>query len=211
VTEVADRPAAEPAQGARRLGGIEVNELLTSSAAALLVILLISEGITILDMRGLLGPHMFIGLVLIGPVALKLASTGYRFVRYYTGAPVYVAKGPPHIALRALAPLLVATTVMIFATGVWLLLLGHRSDQVLMLHKVAFIVWSGVFGVHFLAYVPRAAGSLRDAWAAKPSHRLRTPGRGITALLVVTSLCAGLALALVLLPHIGAWHRDYGF
>ena len=108
-------------------------------------------------MRGLLGPHMFIGLVLIGPVALKLASTGYRFVRYYTGAPVYVAKGPPHIALRALAPLLVATTVMIFVTGVWLLLLGHHSDQVLMLHKVAFIVWSGVFGVHFLAYVPRAA------------------------------------------------------
>jgi hypothetical protein len=211
VTELADRPSTEPAQRARRPGGIEVNELLTSSAAALLVILLISEGITILDMRGLLGPHMFIGLVLIGPVALKLASTGYRFARYYTGAPVYVAKGPPHIALRALAPLLVATTVMIFATGVWLLLLGHHSDRVLMLHKVAFIVWSGVFSVHFLAYVPRAAGSLRDAWAAKPSHRLRTPGRGITALLVVTSLCAGLALALVLLPHIGAWHRGYRF
>ena len=53
-------------------------------------------------MRGLLGPHMFIGLVLIGPVALKLASTGYRFVRYYTGAPVYVAKGPP--AARAARP-----------------------------------------------------------------------------------------------------------
>ncbi|HEX6620318.1 MAG TPA: hypothetical protein VF024_11695, partial [Solirubrobacteraceae bacterium] len=183
MTELADRPATEPARTARRLGGIEVNELLTSSAAALLVILLISEGITILDMRGLLGPHMFIGLVLIGPVALKLASTGYRFVRYYTGAPVYVAKGPPHVALRALAPLLVASTVMIFATGVWLLVLGHHSDQVLMLHKVAFIVWSGVFGVHFLAYVPRVADSLRGAWATTHAHRPRTAGRGITALL----------------------------
>jgi hypothetical protein len=211
VTELADRPATEPARPTRRLRGIEVNELLTSSAAALLVVLLISEGITILDMGGLLGPHMFIGLVLVGPVALKLASTGYRFVRYYTGAPVYVAKGPPHIALRILAPLLVATTVMIFATGVWLLLLGHHSDQVLMLHKVAFIVWSGVFGVHFLAYVPRAAGSLRGAWATTPSHRSRAPGRGIIAVVVATSLCVGLALALVLLPHIGAWHRGYGF
>lgn len=211
MTELADRPATEPAQGARRSRGIEVNELLTSSAAALLVILLISEGITILDLGGLLGPHMFIGLVLIGPVALKLGSTGYRFVRYYTSAPAYVTKGPPHIALRALAPLLVASTVMIFATGIWLLALGHHSDRALMLHKVAFIVWSGVFGVHFLAYLPRATGSLRSAWAAKPSHRLRTPGRGITALLVATSLCAGLALALALLPHIGAWHRGYRF
>ena len=162
-------------------------------------------------MRGLLGPHMFIGLMLIAPIALKLASTGYRFVRYYTGAPVYVAKGPPQLALRALAPLLVATTVMIFVTGVWLLLLGHRSDQVLMLHKVAFIVWSGVFGVHFLAYLPRAGRSLRAAWATAPAHRPRTPGRGVTALLVAPSLCAGLVLALALLPHIGAWHRDYGF
>jgi hypothetical protein len=211
VTELADRPASEPARRTSRLGGIEGNELLTSSVAALLVILLVAEGITILDMRGLLGPHMFIGLVLIGPVALKLASTGYRFVRYYTGAPAYVAKGPPHIALRILAPLLVATTVMIFATGVWLLVLGHHSDQVLMLHKVAFIVWSGVFGVHFLVYVPRAAGSLRGAWATTPSRRPHTPGRGITALLVATSLCVGLALALVLLPHIGAWHHGYGF
>jgi len=211
VTELADRPATERAPTRRRLGGIELNELLTSSAAALLVILLISEGITILDLQGLLGPHMFIGLVLIGPVALKLASTGYRFVRYYTGAPAYVAKGPPHVWLRALAPLLVATTAMIFATGVWLLLLGHHSDRVLMLHKVAFIVWSGVFGVHFLAYLPRAARSLRGAWATGASRRPRAPGRNVTALLVATSLCAGLALALVLLPHIGAWHRDYGF
>jgi hypothetical protein len=211
VTELADRPAIEPAPSARRLAGIEVNELLTSSAAVLLVILLSAEGITLLNLDRLLGAHMFIGLMLIGPVALKLASTGYRFVRYYTGAPVYVAKGPPHLALRALAPLLVATTVMIFVTGVWLLVLGHHSDQVLMLHKVAFIVWSGVFAVHFLAYAPRAARSLRGAWATSPSRRPHMPGRSVTALLLATSLCAGLVLALMLLPHIGAWHRDYGF
>jgi len=211
VTQLADAPRIEPARRTRRLAGVEVNELLTSSVAALLTILLIAEGITILNMRGLRGPHMFIGLMLIPPIALKIASTGYRFVRYYTGAPVYVAKGPPQLALRALAPLLVATTAMIFVTGVWLLLLGHRSDQVLMLHKVAFIVWSGVFAVHFLAYVPRAAGSLHSAWATRDSDRPRTPGRGLTAALAMTSLCAGLGLALVLLAHIGAWHRDYGF
>ena len=210
MTELADRPATEPALTAKRRAGVEVNELLTSSAAALLVILLIAEGITILDMRGLLGPHMFIGLVLIGPIALKLASTGYRFARYYTSAPAYREKGPPPLLLRVLAPVLVASTAMIFATGVWLLLLGHRSDQVLMLHKVAFFVWSGVFGVHFLAHLPRAGRSLRTAWTTAPAGP-RNPGRGITALLLALSLCAGLVLALALLPHIGAWHRGYRF
>jgi len=211
VTELADAPTADRERRATSVGGVEVNELLTSSVAALLVILLIAEGVTILNMRGLRGPHMFIGLMLIPPVALKLASTGYRFARYYTGAPVYVAKGPPQLALRFLAPLLVASTVMIFVTGVWLLILGHRSDQVLMLHKVGFIVWSGIFGLHFLAHLPRVGRSLRTTWGSSASHRPRTPGRGVTATLVALSLCAGLLLALALLSHIGAWHRGYGF
>ena len=46
-------------------------------------------------MGGLVSAHMFIGMVLIPPVLLKLASTGYRFVRYYTGSQAYRAKGPP--------------------------------------------------------------------------------------------------------------------
>ena len=62
--------------------------------------------------------------------------------------------------------MLVATTALIFATGVWLLLLGHHSDLVLTLHKVSFIVWSGVFGVHFLAYLPRVGRSLGAAWGS---------------------------------------------
>ena len=211
MTELADGPARRArAAGPDASAGVEVNELLTSSAAALLIILLLAEGITILDMRGLLGPHMFIGLVLIGPVALKLASTGYRFVRYYTGAPVYVAKGPPHLALRALAPVLVAATVMIFATGIWLLALGHRSDLVLTLHKVSFIVWSGVFGVHFLAYVPRAGRSLRAAWTTARRGPATRAG-GSRRCSWHSRSCAGLALALALLAQIGAWHRGYGF
>jgi hypothetical protein len=211
VTELADVPRTEPRRRAKRPGSVEVNELLTSSAAALLTILLIAEGITILDLNGLLGAHMFIGLMLIPPVALKLASTGYRFARYYGGSPVYQAKGPPQWALRALAPVLVAATLLIFVTGIWLLAAGHRSDQVLMLHKVGFVVWSAVFGVHFLAYLPRAGHSLRAAWATTRSHRPNTTGRGVRALLVATSLCVGIALALALLSHIGSWHSGQGY
>src|SRR4051794_38318187 len=114
-----------------RLGGTEGNEILTSATAAVLTILLVAEGITIIDLGGLLGVHMFMGLLLIPPVLLKLGSTGYRFVRYYTRARPYREKGPPALPLRVLAPVFVATTAGVFVTGVWLLLLGHRSDQLL--------------------------------------------------------------------------------
>jgi hypothetical protein len=191
-----------------RVAGVELNELLTSSAAVVLTILLIAEGVTILHLHGLLSAHMFIGLALIPPVLLKLASTGYRFVRYYTGAPAYQAKGPPLLMLRVLAPILVASTTLIFVTGVWLLLLGHRSDQVLMLHKVGFIIWSGVFAVHFLAHVPRAARSLGSAWRS-PAHRQAAAGGRLSATLVGVSLAGGMGLALVLVSHISGWHGGH--
>ena len=210
MSELADVARAEVHHRAERFGGTEGNELLTSAAAALLTILLLVEGATIVHLDGLRGAHMFIGLTLIPPVLLKLASTGYGFVRYYTGSPVYRAKGPPQWVLRALAPLLVVTTVMVFVSGVWLLLLGHRSDQVLTLHKVAFIVWCGVFAVHFLAYLPRAARSLGAAWGSSARSR-PLAGSGLRAMLLAASLGGGVALALALLSHISAWHGGDGF
>jgi hypothetical protein len=71
---------------AERLGGTEGNEILTNATAVVLTLLLIAEGVTILLIGDLLSAHMFIGMVLIGPVLLKLGSTGYRFARYYSGA-----------------------------------------------------------------------------------------------------------------------------
>lgn len=92
-----DSPPRRRARPGRRWrsAGTEGNEILTSAAAVVLVCLLAAEGITIVHMRGLLSAHMFIGLVLIGPVLLKLGSTGYRMVRYYSGSRPYRVKGPP--------------------------------------------------------------------------------------------------------------------
>lgn len=187
----------------RSLGGAAGNEILTSVIAALLTILLLAEGVTLLRLSPLLVPHMFIGLVLIPLVLLKLGSTGYRFTRYYTHAPAYREKGPPLLPLRLLAPLLVAATFGVFATGIVLLVDGHKSNTVLFLHQASFVVWAGAFGIHFLAYLPRMLRSLRDDWSAR--RRRAVGGAGLRVTLVGSALGGGLVLALALLPAIDAW------
>ena len=59
----------------------------------MLLVLLAAEGVTLLRVRELLTPHVFIGMVLIPPVLLKVASTGWRFARYYRGTPPTGARG----------------------------------------------------------------------------------------------------------------------
>ncbi|MGH7497740.1 MAG: hypothetical protein ACREL3_02695, partial [Gemmatimonadales bacterium] len=70
--------------------GVAGNARLTGAAAAAQLVLLAAEGATIPFIGPLLGPHIFIGMLLIPPVLLKLGSTGYRFARYYTHAEPYV-------------------------------------------------------------------------------------------------------------------------
>jgi hypothetical protein len=178
-----------------RFGGTEGNEALTLSTALVLIALLAAEGITIVHMRGLVGAHMFIGMVLIPPVLLKLGSTGYRAVRYYAGSRAYRSKGPPALPLRLLAPALVAATIAVFTTGVLLLADGRKSGALLEIHKVSFIAWGVLFAAHFLAYLPRVV-----------ARRPRLPGAGLRAVLLAASVGGGAALALALLPTIDAWH-----
>lgn len=187
----------------RSLGGVAGNEILTCAIAAALTLLLLAEGVTLLRLGPLLIPHMFIGLVLVPLVLLKLASTSYRFVRYYTHNPAYTEKGPPLLPLRLMAPILVAATLGVFATGVALLAIGHKSDTLLLLHKATFIAWGAVFAVHFLAYLPRVLRSLSADWGAARRHTVG--GAGLRATLVASALGSGLALALVLLPMIDGW------
>jgi hypothetical protein len=187
----------------RPLGGAEGNEILTSGAAAVLVCLLLLEGFTIVDMGGLLSAHMFIGLVLIPPVLLKLGSTGYRMVSYYAGSRAYRVKGPPPLPLRLMAPVLVASTIAVLASGLLLLAAGHKSNTVLTVHKLSFIAFGIVLAVHFLAYVPRVVRSLRADWGT--ARRRAVPGTGARAMLVAAALGGGAALALALLPTIHAY------
>jgi hypothetical protein len=186
-----------------RSGGTDGNEILTSAAAVVLVVLLVAEGITIVHMRGLLSAHMFIGLVLIPPAMVKLGSTGYRMASYYAGSRAYRRAGPPRLPLRLMAPILVASTIAVLASGVALLAAGHKSSTVLTIHKLSFIVFGVVLAAHFLAYIAQVVDSVRSDWSASRRHAV--PGAGARAMLVAAAVGGGAALALALLPTIQAY------
>jgi hypothetical protein len=187
----------------RATGGPEGNERLTAASAAVLFVLLAAEGVTIVFLRPLLSAHVFIGMLLIPPVALKTASTGWRFVRYYTGDRTYREKGPPLLPLRLLAPLVVASTVALFATGVALLVVGPGRGVVLGLHKASFAVWLVAMSVHVLAYIRRVPGLARSDWRrADPAP---IGGSFARRTLLAGALVAGVVLALVTVRYAQPW------
>jgi hypothetical protein len=178
------------------LGGSPGNARLTALAGAALIVLLAVEGATIPFLGALLSVHIFVGMLLLGPVALKLASTGYRFARYYTGAREYAEHGPPAPLMRALvAPVLVLSTVTLFSTGVLLLVSPHRG-AVLGLHKASFVVWFGACAIHVLVYAARTVRQL----APGPER-----GRLVRIGLVALSVAAGAALAVATYHLAGPW------
>jgi hypothetical protein len=172
-------------------GGSAGNEQLTAVVGTILIVLLAIEGATLLQLRSLLTVHAFVGMLLIPVVVLKLASTGWRMLRYYRRGEEYVRRGPPHVALRLLvSPVLVISTILVFATGVALLVLGQTEGTLVGLHKASFVVWAAAFGVHFLVHVPKLARALRT----------RIPGIGVRVGLATSTVLAGALLATVTLP-----------
>ncbi len=184
----------------RATGGAAGNTRLTALTAATLIVLLAVEGATIPWIGSLLTVHVFVGMLLLAPLALKLASTGYRFLGYYTGRRDYVVAGPPPPLMRFLvAPVLVLSTVTLFASGVAAAWIGH-GGPVLGLHKASFVVWVGAFGLHVLVYARRAA---RHALADRGGDRLG--GAALRVALVLAVLAAGVAVAIATLPLAHGW------
>jgi hypothetical protein len=191
----------------RWTGGVEGNARLTAAAGAVLLVLLAAEGATIPWIRPLLSVHVFVGMLLLGPVALKLAVTGYRFARYYGGARDYVAKGPPAPLMRVIvAPVLVLSTLVLLGTGVALVAIGPGRGAILGLHKASFVVWFGATSIHVLVYVRRTVGHAFADWG-----RERLGGAGLRTALVVGAVAVGVVFALLTLPLAGPWTHWHAF
>ncbi|HUZ23650.1 MAG TPA: hypothetical protein VMV07_07780 [Streptosporangiaceae bacterium] len=186
------------------LDGAEGNEQLTALTGAVLLIGFAVEGLTVVAVHQLLTLHFFFGMLLVGPVALKICSTVYRFARYYGGAEPYVRKGPPAPLLRLLGPFVIITSVAVLGSGVALAVVG--PDQMglwLLLHKASFVLWFGVMTIHVLAYAWRLPRIL----LGEPGSRARiaAPGGRFRWLLVGTSLATGLLIALLTIHLATPW------
>jgi hypothetical protein len=198
-------------------GGIDGNARLTALTGAILFVLLAALGVTIVRIHPLISEHLFIGLLLIGPVIVKLGSTGYRFVRYYTNDPVYRKKGPPELLLRGIAPLVVLTTIAVFASGVGLLIVGPSTTLPLrQIHKVSFILWIALMAVHVIGHLGEMGDLLRRPRSLHQhvsSRRLasRDDGRFGRGIVIAGGLVGGLVLALLLIPHFAVWVSAQSF
>ena len=188
------------------------NERLTAAVGLLLLPPVVVEIATVLlGVHTFMSVHVFVGLTLIPAVVLKLVSTGWRFARYYTRSRAYVAQGPPQTAMRLLAPLLVAATVVLFGSGVAMGILHGNSLQIARrLHGPASVIWLLLLGLHVLVYFGRALrNAARDVQAVD-----RAPVRGRTArtYAVATAVVCGLVLGAALVPAQHRWvdiRRDH--
>jgi hypothetical protein len=184
--------------------GVEANARLTSSVAALLLVLLAAEGLTLPALHTLLRPHVFIGFALIPPVALKIGSTLYRFARYYTHSAAYRQKGAPLTLLRMLGPVVVLATLLLLTSGVGLLFLnGAWQNTMLTLHEVSFVLWFAAMTVHVLGHLVETARLGARDWIPRTHDPL--PMAAGRRWLVATSVLAGALLGAWGLGHVGGW------
>lgn len=204
----------DPVTGAA--GGPAGNARLTAWTGAVLFVLLALEGVTVLDIHGLITWHLVVGLVLIPPVLLKTGSTGWRILRYYTGSRPYRQAGPPPMPLRVLGPLVVVATVAVLASGTALIVVGPaasrrplfgtpgRSLDAIMIHKATFVVWLAVTALHVLG---RLVPAVR---LTVPSTAPAVPGRFWRTSAILLTMAAAVAAAFIVLAAVGPWQTPGG-
>ena len=187
-----------------RLGGPEGNARLTGMTAVVLLVLLAAEGVTVLRVHRLITPHVLIGMVLVPFVAVKLATTGWRILKYYLGARPYRERGAPPILMRLLGPVVMVLTVVLFASGIALLLVPHSMRQtVFFAHKASFVLWFGAMALHVLGHLLDTAELAPADFVSRTRRQVRGAGARLWALAI--SLVVGILLAVVMAPTIGPY------
>jgi hypothetical protein len=200
-------PEASEGSHSPGLDGAESSERLTAMTGAVLLVGLAIECYTILRIGRLLTLHVFLGMLLLGPVVLKAGSVLYRFVRYYTGSEPYRRKGPPALLPRVIGPIIMLLTACVFGSGIMLAVTGPGYGPPggwLEVHRISFIAWAFFIVIHVLTYVPRVPRLLAAEAHGGPLLGF-LGGRGTRLGLMVASLLAGLVIALLTVHLAGKW------
>jgi hypothetical protein len=192
-------------------GGPAGNRNLTAALGALLLVGILGELATlVLGLRQTLPVHIVLGIALIPLVALKLASTGWRMIRYYARSAEYRREGPPRPFLRGIAPIVAGSTVSLLGSGVGLIVFGPQAHLFRAMHSASFAIFLLVVGAHAVAHLPKLR---RFAFADWVSGR-RTQGHAVRRGVVAFALVSGAAFAVASLQTAGPWitalHRGFG-
>jgi hypothetical protein len=187
------------------------------SGLALLVLLLVPYG-TALSLDLLWRVHYFSSLLLIPLLVVKFAGTGWRALRYYLGDREYRADGPPHPMPRLTAPILVISTVVLFVSGVVMMLGGDRFGTWSTIHNGAAIIFTGALGLHLLAHLWDAGSEVASDLRIdrpKTSTQEHVPGSRRRVAITVAAFVAGITVATAAMPTAqwtarpaGLHHRD---
>jgi hypothetical protein len=188
-------------------GGPAGNAQLTAWTGLVLLALFVVEVGTVLDLGRFLNWHIVIGVVLVPLTLLKMVTTGWRMLGYYTGKAPYRQAGPPPMPLRLLGPVVVLVTVAVLGSGLALIVLGPEASRTGFLtlfgfhldtvgvHKLAVVAWAAAIGVHTVGRLVPALRLATESWRGGA----RVPG-GVPRLmiLVATLLVAAIAATFVL-------------
>ena len=191
-------------------GGPGGNARLTAWTGLCLLVLFAADLVTLIDVRGLISPHVVIGVLLAPPALLKTASTGWRILRYYTGNRPYRTAGPPPMPLRMLGPLVVLGTLAVLGTGLALIALGPDGSRrplvtvlsfgvdAVQLHKAAFVAWAVLTGLHtLLRLLPAVRLTVADHAAV--------PGRAVRMGVIAATMAVAVLAAALLWGPSGSW------
>lgn len=198
---------ADPVSG--RTGGPAGNARLTAWLGLLLLLAFLVECVTLLRLGQLINVHIVVGVLLVALVVAKTATTGWRILRYYTGAPQYRAAGPPPLLLRLLGPLVILGGLAVLGTGLALIALGAaaRSDlftlgplrvDAVALHQAAFVLW-------LVVTVPHTLTRLVPAVQLTLGRRHRIAGGVLRTLAVASVVAVGAVVAGPVLGEAGEW------
>lgn len=197
----------ESAGGATNLrqSGVVGNERLTALAGAALLVLVLIEVVSSVNLHMGITLHIVAGVLLCGPLLVKLGSTGYRFLRYYISASAYQRKDPPRLPLRVLAVPLVVVTLAMTGSGIGLVVIGPaHAGFLLPLHDLSVLVWLSLIAVHVGAYLWRTPRVIAGDWT---KHARENQQEGCLLRLSVNlgALVCGVIATLLLFPGVAPW------
>ena len=96
--------------------------------------------------------------------------------------------------------------MIVFVSGVILLFVGPANrGELVLIHKVSFIVWVFFTSLHVLGHLPHCPPLLRAVRRTNPDLPGRQPGAAGRWMAIASALVGGLVLAIVLIPDFSIW------